>query len=352
MKTLLFLLSLAAYAQTIGSPGQLKGNGAPAGGLCTVVGQEYFQQDAAAGEEIHRCKTVGNWTKPTVAALQSGSPIFVTSATGTDSYSGDFSPAFTAYATSSTCGATEVCDGAEVRFRADVGNTGTACFAAATTGLACKTIKKGGKNQNLQTGDIDAGDIVALQYNRVTDVWQFKSQSSTVITGTAAGWTLLEQHTASASASLDFTTCISSLYDSYVIQIVDLKPSGSGVYIGWRVSFDGGSTYEAGAGTYTYTTNYWYTTGAVIQGGQAAGRIFTASSAISGFAVHLSGTAYLFNPAGADYKPIVTHGNSDGYGFTSNVYYNAATTAITAFQILPESGTLTSGAVRCYGVAK
>ncbi len=298
MKLLLFILSIVAYAQTQGTPSVLKGTGAPSGGLCTSgnISQEYFQTDAASGEEIHRCKSAGVWVKATVAAVQSGGPIFGTSAVGTDSYAVDFSPAFTAYATSSTCGATEVCDGAEVRFRADVPNAGTACFAAATTGLDCKTIKKGGKNQNLQTGDIDAGDIVALSYNRVSDVWQYKSQSSTVVTGTAGGWTLVEQHTASSSASLDFTTCFSSAFDSYVFDLVNLLPATNGTLVQIRVSLDGGATYIATGEPYQW--GYGYSNGSTGNGADATDdriRMGTAQdSSTTGF--RFSGKVYLYDP--------------------------------------------------------
>lgn len=61
MKLILFILSIAAYAQTVGTPAQLQGNGAPLDAACTStnIGQEYFQKDATSGQESWKCKTAG-----------------------------------------------------------------------------------------------------------------------------------------------------------------------------------------------------------------------------------------------------------------------------------------------------
>lgn len=172
-------------AQTQGTPSQIKGTGAPSSGLCVAgsVGQEYFQTDATAGQNVFKCTSAGVWTQTSVATpdVQSGSILYCASATGNDSYACSFAPAFTAYDTNGTCVAGEICTGTVIQFYADVQNTGTATFAP--NGLAGKTIKKGGKNSNLTTGDIEAGQVVTLAYNRVADVWQYQSQLSTVITG-------------------------------------------------------------------------------------------------------------------------------------------------------------------------
>jgi hypothetical protein len=179
------MLGRSLAAQTQGTPSQIKGTGAPSAGLCVAgsVGQEYFQTDATAGQNVFKCTSAGVWTQASVATteIQSGGISYCASATGNDSYACSFSPAFTAYDANGTCVTGEICTGTVVQFYADVQNTGTATFAP--NGLAGKTIRKGGKNATLTTGDIEAGQVVTLAYNRVADVWQYQSQLSTVVSG-------------------------------------------------------------------------------------------------------------------------------------------------------------------------
>ena len=64
------------------------------------------------------------------------------------------------------------------------------------------------------------------------------------------GLVLLEQHTASASASLNFTTAITSAYDDYVFKLVGLVPATNNQDIEVRFSTDGGSTWITGTAFY------------------------------------------------------------------------------------------------------
>ena len=83
--------------------------------------------------------------------------------------------------------------------------------------------------------------------------------------GTDAGWAtpsgggggalvLLEQHTASASATLDFTSCISSTYDDYLVEGLSLVPATNAVNFTMQVSTDGGSTWAST--TYNWAYSY------------------------------------------------------------------------------------------------
>src|SRR5690348_3512515 len=62
------------------------------------------------------------------------------------------------------------------------------------------------------------------------------------------GITLVEQHTASNSASLDFTSCISATYDTYKITLTSIIPATNDAKIGFRFNtgsgFDSGSNYS------------------------------------------------------------------------------------------------------------
>src|SRR5210317_158712 len=54
---------------------------------------------------------------------------------------------------------------------------------------------------------------------------------------------LLSTQTASASASIEFTSGIDSTYDSYVFKFIDIHPSADNIEFQFNMSTDGGSTY-------------------------------------------------------------------------------------------------------------
>lgn len=168
---------------------------------------------------------------------------------------------------------------------------------------------------------------------------------------------LVEEKTASSSASLDFTSCFTSTYDNYLIQIQDLLPATDGAALAFRVSTDGGSSYVSSS-SYQWTNHLGSTSaGAVVGSASATLMAFTfnqsADTALYGF----SGNINAFNPRGSSLRKIW---QGSGMLYTSadipqvvnffGVY--AATTAVTAFQILADSGNLASGKAYCYAYAK
>lgn len=172
------------------------------------------------------------------------------------------------------------------------------------------------------------------------------------------GLVLVEQHTASASASLDFTTCISATYDEYQIHIVNLLPNTDNVAINFRVSTDGGMTYDSGA---NYGWNIWTwiaaasgTTG-VNSGATAVTLVHAVDTTTANWAVN--GVYDFYAPESSVMKLITgkasyrNNVNTSLEGIVQAGGY-LSTTAVTDFQILPSSGTFTSGVVRCYGVSK
>jgi hypothetical protein len=172
---------------------------------------------------------------------------------------------------------------------------------------------------------------------------------------------LLEQHTASSSASLSFTSWYSSLYDVYVVELVNLIPATNAVNCYMRMSTNGGSTYDAGT---NYNNGSWrYSSGGGAAGGGNGQNQFdidglTTADHISNSANYgLCGTLHLYSPGStALYKQIrgeVTMLETAA-GLMANcilVGAYAVTTAVNAFQILMSSGNIASGTVRIYGIA-
>lgn len=168
------------------------------------------------------------------------------------------------------------------------------------------------------------------------------------------GLVLLETRTASASASLAFTTSITSTYNDYLVVVEDLLPATNGVDLLLQVSTDGGSTYLAT----NYTGGYWVWS----SGGGGAGSTGTTSFKMATSQSNNSsnrranGTIEIHNPLGtSNYKDI--YSRISGYDGSSQYTYlstgtNTVTTAINAFKIYFSSGNITSGTAYCYGIAK
>lgn len=170
----------------------------------------------------------------------------------------------------------------------------------------------------------------------------------------ASGLTLVEQHTASASSTLDFTTCISATYDTYEIQIVNIVFSTAAI-LQMRMSTDGGSSYAAGASDYRWLWTFALD-GSDGQIGDTADDAIDFRDATSTLAANtgINAKLVLYDPGGAKLKAVL--GDVDILT-TSLAMLNGgglylSTTAVNAFRFLPSTGNFTSGTIRCYGVAK
>lgn len=171
------------------------------------------------------------------------------------------------------------------------------------------------------------------------------------------GLAFVEGYAAAASASLDFTTGISSLYDEYELRLNGLLTTNNATTLRLRVSTNGGSTWETT--NYNYTINYSNTTG----GGGSTGVVqLNSQDAINlGGTLSNAGTAgvsgviRLFNlTSAAKYKVFtmklaVSHSDGNYYRFDTVGWWLGAT-AVNALQLSLDSGTLASGSARLYGV--
>lgn len=174
----------------------------------------------------------------------------------------------------------------------------------------------------------------------------------------ACGLQLVEQHTASSSATLDFTTGITSAFDEYEIHFINVIPASNAVSMGLQCSTDGGANYDATNGRYPSPGSFWYA---------AAGQTFSNASTtyftivinLSNDAAHgLSGVYRITNPLSTTYKKLIvgTHVNYDSglsavIGWNRMGEYNQAV-AVNAIRFLMSSGNIASGTIRIYGVSK
>lgn len=181
--------------------------------------------------------------------------------------------------------------------------------------------------------------------------------------GASGALVLLEQHSASASATLDFTTCITSAYDSYIFDIISLVPATNGAALYFRCSTDGGATYDATAAHYS-----WMITLGVGDAGPT--NVALASTSDTQIKIHdnvssaaklsLSGSVRLYNPLSTSlYKLVTASMNPTDQTRTTNSLismvggkYLVDASAVNAIRFLFSAGNITSGTIRCYGMAK
>ena len=172
--------------------------------------------------------------------------------------------------------------------------------------------------------------------------------------GGTGAWTFLASATASASATLDFTTGLTSTYNLYVF-IFDrvLNATNTQEFL-VRTSTDGGSTYDAGASDYAYSLESNNLTINDITNDNGALGINVINTAGE---TGVSGFVYLFSPSDATRCMMVGRtGFYDNTDFqetcmvSSNVRH--ATANVDAVRFFYSSGNITSGTIYLYGIAK
>ena len=169
------------------------------------------------------------------------------------------------------------------------------------------------------------------------------------------GLALLEEHTASASASLTFTTCISALYDEYLIELVNIKPATAAADLWMRMSTNGGSSYDAG-NNYGWAQVAWRSVTSLAAGGEnGLSKIQLTSQGVDNAATSagVNGSIRLANPRSATvFKHIF--GKTYAFGATFYISYELmgsyqVAAAVNAFQFLFSAGNIASGTIRVYG---
>ena len=197
-----------------------------------------------------------------------------------------------------------------------------------------------------------SGHVLTSNGSGVAPSWQAAGGGGALV--------LLEQQTASASASLDFTTFISSTYDTYKIEGVGLVMATDNVDLRVQVGTGGGPTYDTG-------NNYqWARLGFSTGGGAnndsgttgAGARIFNAMDtglvafafgSFSFTATNLQSTTLNKIIQGTGYY---LNNSSDALLNTWLAVWITSGTAATALRFVASSGNIASGTIRIYGVTK
>jgi hypothetical protein len=173
--------------------------------------------------------------------------------------------------------------------------------------------------------------------------------------------TLISEQTASASASISFTSGIDSTYPIYKFEFINMHPATNNV--GFSVNFrDGGTNYDATKTTtafraYNAENNEGaaleYETGRDLAQSTSAQKLTTSTGNDNDKSV--SGTLHLFNPSSTtfvkNFIAQVSTLSSDNYNYNNfTAGYCNVTVAIDGVQFTMSSGNIDSGTIKLYGI--
>jgi hypothetical protein len=174
---------------------------------------------------------------------------------------------------------------------------------------------------------------------------------------------LLSTQTASASATISFTTGLNSTYDEYIFKFINIHPATDDVQFQFNMSTDTGSNYNV-TKTSTFFRSFHdeadtlatlqYETGNDLA--QSTAFQMLSSGVGNASDEHLSGTLTLFSPSSTTYvKHFISSSEKTSNGFSANDFsagYGNTTSAVNAIQFKMSSGNIDDGIIKLYGVKK
>ena len=175
--------------------------------------------------------------------------------------------------------------------------------------------------------------------------------------------TLLQTQTASASATIDFTSNIDSTYDAYMFKFYDIHPATDGAYLTFNMSTDSGSNYNVTKTSSSFhafhnesdtVTSLSYDT--VGDLAQSTGNQYISNNVGNDNDQNVSGTLPIFTPSSSVFvKHFISNTNvSQNTDYSINTYvggYGNTTNPIDAIQFLMTSGNIDSGVIKLYGIS-
>ena len=207
---------------------------------------------------------------------------------------------------------------------------------------------------NLTTGGIfKPAAVNNTSVNNVTD-----------FAGIAGGGTLvlLSTQTASASASISFTSGIDSTYDEYVFKLINIHPATDST-LTFNLSTDGGSSYNVTKTSIFFKAQHDEADTATTLGYRTS-QDLAQSTAYQEMEQDIgadgdqcySGILHLFSPSSTTFvKHYMLYGNSAHSGnYSMNPYcggYGNTTSAINAINFKFNTGNIDAGTIYMYGIA-
>jgi hypothetical protein len=196
---------------------------------------------------------------------------------------------------------------------------------------------------------------------RSTNINNASLNNITTIAG-AGDMVLISSQTASASASISFTSGIDSTYKEYVFYFVNIHPATNNIKFTFNMSTDSGASYNV-----TKTTTFFQAyheendtdTGLSYSAGedlaQGTGFQSLAQNVGNGADESVSGSLTLFNPSSTTYvKHFISRVSN--YEEANRIFdcfsagYGNTTSAVNAIQFQISSGNIDDGKILMFGV--
>jgi len=184
----------------------------------------------------------------------------------------------------------------------------------------------------------------------------------TVLANAEDGITLISSQTASASASISFTTGLDSTYKAYKFVFVNIHPATNGGILQFNGSTDSGSNYNVTKTTSAFVA-YHKEDGSDSILDYAGNEDLAQSTSFKNISTNLkndndigaSGILQIFNPSSTTYvKHFISRTNGMNVNTYSMDYYVAGylntTSAINAVQFKMSSGNIDDGKIYLYGI--
>jgi hypothetical protein len=210
---------------------------------------------------------------------------------------------------------------------------------------------------SLTTGGVVSAS--AINNTSVTNVTTLPSGADT------GDLVLISSQTASASATISFTTGLDSTYDEYIFKFINIHPSGADNYFTFNMSTDSGSNYNV-----TKTTTFFLAqhgedgTGASLE--YQTGNDLAQSTGFQRLSSptgnqdadkNISGSLTLFNPSSTTYVKhfMSVSSNLDMSNYSIQTFtagYGNTTSAVNAVRFQMSSGNIDAGTISLYGVKK
>ena len=180
--------------------------------------------------------------------------------------------------------------------------------------------------------------------------------------GGGGEWTLIQTQTASASATISFTSGLDSTYDEYCFKFINIHPATDDTNFQFNLRIDSGSNYNV-----TKTTTYFYashkeddsSTALSYYAAQDLAQSTSFQNLLTGIGIDndQSGAGYLhlFNPSSTIFsKHFLARCQHYMYVDFSQEYYTAGygntTSAVDAVRFQMSSGNIDAGTISLYGI--
>jgi hypothetical protein len=209
---------------------------------------------------------------------------------------------------------------------------------------------------------LTTGGVVSASAINNTSVTNVTTLPSGVDTGDLV---LISSQTASASASISFTTGLDSTYDEYIFKFIDIHPATDNVSFTFNMSTDGGSSYNVTKTTTSFPANHEENDGAYNFGYQdfdlAQSTAYQILARLVGTETddNVSGSMTLFNPSSTTFvKHFISTTNnvlSISPPYSEEMFiagYGNTTSAVNAIRFQMSSGNIDDGIIKLYGVKK